>query len=41
MERWREGERERGKEIYIIKERLETYRAMESYLPNSDRHAAS
>ena len=27
--------------IYIIKERLETYRAMESYLPNSDRHAAS
>ena len=27
--------------IYIIKERLETYRTMESYLPNSDRHAAS
>ena len=27
--------------IYIIKERLETYSAMESYLPNSDRHAAS
>ena len=27
--------------IYIIKERLETLCAMESYLPNSDRHAAS
>ena len=27
--------------IYIIKERLETYSGMESYLPNSDRHAAS
>ena len=27
--------------IYIIKERLETLCAMESYLPISDRHAAS
>ena len=27
--------------IYMIKERLETLCAMESYLPNSDRHAAS
>ena len=27
--------------IYIIKERLETDSGMESYLPNSDRHAAS
>ena len=30
-----------SKQIYIIKERLETYSGMESYLPNSDRHAAS
>ena len=27
--------------IYIIRERLETSSAMESYLPISDRHAAS
>ena len=27
--------------IYIIKEKLETLSAMESYLPTSDRHAAS
>ena len=27
--------------IYIIKERLETSSSMESYLPTSDRHAAS
>ena len=27
--------------IYIIKERLETWSSMESYLPTSDRHAAS
>ena len=27
--------------IYIIKEKLETVSAMESYLPTSDRHAAS
>ena len=29
------------KVIYIIKERLETSSSMESYLPTSDRHAAS
>ena len=28
-------------EIYIIKEKLETWSSMESYLPTSDRHAAS
>ena len=28
-------------DIYIIKERLETSSSMESYLPTSDRHAAS
>ena len=27
--------------IYIIKERLKTLSSMESYLPTSDRHAAS
>ena len=27
--------------IYIIEEKLETLSAMESYLPTSDRHAAS
>ena len=27
--------------IYIIKEKLETLSSMESYLPTSDRHAAS
>ena len=27
--------------IYIIKEKLETWASMESYLPTSDRHAAS
>ena len=27
--------------IYIIKEKLETLSGMESYLPTSDRHAAS
>ena len=27
--------------VYIIKERLETSSSMESYLPTSDRHAAS
>ena len=27
--------------IYIIKEKLETWSSMESYLPTSDRHAAS
>ena len=27
--------------IYIIKEKLETLSAMESYLPTSDRHTAS
>ena len=27
--------------IYIIKEKLETLTSMESYLPTSDRHAAS
>ena len=27
--------------IYIIKEKLETSSSMESYLPTSDRHAAS
>ena len=30
-----------GGEIDIIKEKLETLSAMESYLPTSDRHAAS
>ena len=30
-----------GLYIYIIKEKLETLSAMESYLPTSDRHAAS
>ena len=34
-------ERQRRREAYIIKERLETLCAMESYLPISDRHAAS
>ena len=28
-------------QIYIIKEKLETLPSMESYLPTSDRHAAS